>query len=231
MKVLCPFHDDNTPSMHVYGEWAYCFVCATSCPSEDLKIEGRAPKESPLKVDIEQKLSHVDRLGHKLLRGGLDFPVDDKGYYIVWPDRSYYKRRNWGESKDRYSSPSGVSKPLFIMPDGPHLLVIEGEINALTVKLLNPPGMTICSPGPANDFPRYMKEYLKYSKITLFVDYDPPGVVFGCLVRDELLKKHRACNIVALKKDFNDVLCQEGYSALKESFYSQMGMPRQATMP
>jgi hypothetical protein len=29
-KVLCPFHDDHTPSCHIYHDHFYCFVCGAS---------------------------------------------------------------------------------------------------------------------------------------------------------------------------------------------------------
>jgi len=36
-KCLCPFHDDNDPSLHNYGTNAFCFSCGRSCDIIDLE--------------------------------------------------------------------------------------------------------------------------------------------------------------------------------------------------
>jgi DNA polymerase I-like protein with 3'-5' exonuclease and polymerase domains len=50
-KILCPFHDDHTPSLHIYpGEddpHYHCFVCGAHGHLDELEIDWRPALESP----------------------------------------------------------------------------------------------------------------------------------------------------------------------------------------
>lgn len=214
-KILCPVHNDHEPSMHIYGKYAYCFVCHANMLASELNIpEGRTiPKPEP--TNIEERLKYIRTLPTKIIRG-LQLPYDNSGYYITWNNAAYYKRRNF-EGRTRYIAPSGVKPPLFVCPGTEtHLLVVEGELNALSLFESSYGEYKICSPGPASDFMRHIKYYLGYSKITIIADHDAPGIVFGCQLKELLHKANKQCTLVLMTEDFNRILQDKGEQAVRE---------------
>lgn len=218
-KILCPAHEDHEPSMHVYGDMGFCFVCKASIPIAELNIpENKIPKPEP--TNVAERIKYIQSLPTKIIRG-LQLPYDNSGYYIVWPNQNYYKRRNF-EGKVRYIAPSGVKPPLFVCPGtSTHLIICEGEINALTLYnciSMNEYEYKVISPGPASDFLRHIKYYLSYSKITIIADYDAAGIVFGYQLKDLLLKNKKRCTLALMRDDFNRILQDKGEQAVRDKF-------------
>lgn len=222
MKVLCKFHNDTIPSMHIYGLWAYCYVCKTQCPTEELDLPEYAkliPKKDPTNVIV--MLKHIKTLPTQIIRG-FKLHYDERGFYIIWPEGNYYKRRNF-EGRVRYTAPSGIKPPLFVYGGtSKHLVVIEGELNAMSAYRASWSDYKIVSPGPASDFMRHIRFYNYYQKITLILDHDAAGVVFGCQLKETLLKSGKHCNLVTVKQDFNDTLVKHGEEAVREDFERYM---------
>lgn len=231
-KILCPYHNDTTPSMQIYGDWSHCFVCKANVKTSELNLPGNIKeiraKKNP--TNIPDRMRYIQSLPIQEIRG-INFHFDDRGYYITWPGKNFYKRRNFDGTDNRYVSPVGVPKPLFVYPgSAKHLLIIEGEINAITLHNSLYGDFKICSPGPASDLLRYIKYYLEFNRITIFVDRDAPGVVFGSQLKDLLLKNNKHVQLVALEKDFSDVFMEEGEEKLIELFENEMGMSSKPTM-
>jgi len=42
-KILCPFHDDHSPSLHVYPDGLYCFTCGRQVTALQVLTEGGVP--------------------------------------------------------------------------------------------------------------------------------------------------------------------------------------------
>lgn len=44
-KIVCPFHDDHAPSLHIYSDHYHCFVCGAHGDHLDwlCRVEGLAP--------------------------------------------------------------------------------------------------------------------------------------------------------------------------------------------
>lgn len=49
-KILCPFHDDHTPSLHVYEDGLYCFVCGAQASA--LKVLMAQGHSFPDAIDL-----------------------------------------------------------------------------------------------------------------------------------------------------------------------------------
>lgn len=218
-KINCPYHDDANPSMHVYEEYAHCFVCGAHARNDKIGVKGDVQvKKRP--TDIKGVMEYIRGLPIERIRG-LDFPTDNKGYYIVWPTNDFYKRRNTSGDL-RYSGPRGARPPLFLYQGSKRLIVVEGEINVCTIHTIVRPDHTICSPGSASEFKRHIKEYMKYDEITLILDHDAAGIVFGLEIKEMLLKTGKRTRLVTVRTDYNDVLQEQGPEAVKLQFERDM---------
>lgn len=208
--------------MHVYqsdtGPVGYCFVCRTRADlsKENLPVLAvRGSKKEP--TDILDMLDYINTLAVKKIRG-LELPYDDYGYYIQWPNAPFYKRRNWIGSQ-RYSAPNGHKAPLYIVPGlARGLILIEGELNALTLVRATTMSSTVCSPGSASNFMRYYSEYLQYSRVMIVCDFDAAGVVFAHQLKEKLLSAGKHVSMNPVHKDFNQTLQDGGPAAVIEQF-------------
>ena len=162
-KLPCPRHVDKTPSLAVADNgWAHCFSCGWNIPSNRLPGFEKEPEpgeeveEGEKYVeDIEASIRRIEALPRQRIRG-LVLPYDGNSYYIVFPDRNYYRRRFHAANAHggKYRSPAGVSRPAFVLKGADAAgvcLFVEGEINALSIKEVCPE-ITVCCPGGAADF-------------------------------------------------------------------------------
>ena len=211
--------------MHLYEEFAFCFVCKIKVPlSEVVDVETiRKIKKAP--EDIKEAVEYITSLLPHSVRG-LSLPQDDTGYYILWPDKSYYKKRLF-RGDLRYMGPRGHRAPLLSFPGSEvfNLVLVEGELNALSLRYAvgDDHRYTIASPGSCGEFLRHLDKYLTYTNITVIVDLDPPGVVYGLELKKELLKHGKRVQLVAAEKDYNQILTEEGKEALKK-IAEEMGL-------
>jgi len=218
-KINCPSgtHEDRTPSCAVYEDGSgYCFACNVTFKSiaEPVDIP---PKEVENLDDSLRTIDTLPTMEHR----GLWFPYTNRGYYIVWPKRDYYKLRLWAPRPEepKYFGTKGHKKPWFVLkPPVPVkvCIVTEGEINALSIsKLL--PDLTVISPGGASNFhDSEMKSkvelFRKYDTIIVLVDADKAGVE-GAMKFHTLVKPH--CLDVRIK------LMEEDANALLQSSNGQ----------
>lgn len=219
-RVICPnpLHKEKTPSFvaHPSGKFWKCFGCGYLEWSEHAS-EGERKEES-YKEDLEESLRYVETLP-EVSRRGLVFRQDSRGYYITWPSRTYYKLRLADtDSGSKYRCPIGHRKPLFadLLRKTNVLWIIEGEINALSFRLVSDDD--VVSPGGCSDFARddYLTSYQGYDRVIMVVDYDKAGVQAIQALKPKLVK---FCPDVAthlVKQDFNEVLCERGKDALKK---------------
>lgn len=226
-KINCPdpAHTDNTPSCGVYSDGsAYCFGCFKYF--KNVGLPGTIKKEVP-KESIEETYKYIDTLP-KVTYRGLEFPHDNNGYYITWPDRSYYKLRSWTatDSASRYKSPSGHSSKWLYLEgkEVGQLFIVEGEINAISLhKAYNK--SSILSPGSAaglgdQKIQRNLDFFRVYNSIIVFSDNDKAGVI-GALKCKEILKEvNLNIRITLLDKDFNELLVEGGIHAIQEKLKS-----------
>lgn len=228
---MCLWHKEDTASLAIFETYYKCFGCMKTGPLSDLEAEDLpkitlSNKKVRYTEDIHKELSRIRSLPLKKVRG-LDLHCDDTYYYILWHDADYYKKRHITDKKSKYRCPSGYQKPLFVTPGSyPDLLIVEGEINALTVYLMRP-DLKIISPGGCNDFLRYKYYYLEYRNIFLAHDADQAGTLGALKFRDEMKALGKRVHLVPLSKDYNDILTMDGEIALRREIEKISTMQRE----
>jgi hypothetical protein len=218
MKILCPFHKEDTPSCHVYPDGiAYCFGCARAFRAKKAGVSELPEAREP--EDPAPMLEYIGALPTKQIRG-LELPFDERGYYLVFPGGNYYKLRLW-EGKTRYIGPRGQKPPLFIAGLGSSEwgLFVEGEINALSLAQACPE-LTVVSPGAASQFnqeacKKYLQSVVSCSKILVIADADAPGCKAVIEAVAAFAGQAREVKWLTMEKDANEVLQAEGKAALR----------------
>lgn len=237
-RILCPFHEERTPSCVLYHDHYRCYSCGAYGPLSKIGLEGK-PYVKPEKEDLKRTLEYIASLGLSPIRG-LSLPVDSGGYYIVWPGNDYYKKRN-AFSEPKYLCPKGHSKPIFVPYKAANrrLAIVEGEINALSLSTIKP-NYTVCSPGgvgsfTGKDYEKYCNFYLQYNSYIVIVDKDGVGVDAAINLQRKLLQHSHDVTIVALEEDCNELLCHGRleermgmYSRLRPEQRQAVQTPREA---
>lgn len=230
-KINCPAgtHEDRTPSCAVYEDGSgYCFSCQTyfnQVQSYSLTIQSHGKTIQP--DNLEEAFKYIDSLPHVEHRG-LSFPYDNAGYYVVWPDKSYYKKRAWpAPDVVKYIGPKGHTAPWFIVVDRPthqKLIFVEGEINALSLAnvLGSDSGYNIISPGSLSGFvdsrlKKSCKLLSRYSKIILMLDSDR-GLEPALKCKRLLSELVPDIQIILMDEDWNDLLVKYGKEKAQEKF-------------
>lgn len=221
-KVHCPAHEDDTPSMHLYEDRGWCYVCNYSCPVEDIAPGYRHVKKEP--EDVKSKIEYIRNLPIKPVRG-VRLHHDNLGYFILWPKLEYYKYRRFNEDGGpRYIGPRGVRAPflLFDANSAKALILVEGELNAISLRVAYPNHkVAIASPGSCAEFSRHYKEYLNFQYICIIVDYDNPGVGHGLALKQRLLKDKKNVELIAMSPDYNDILQSSGVDGVQKEAEKQ----------
>lgn len=230
-KINCPFHTDKTASLALYEDHAHCYGCGwhgplSALPEDKVKKDYAGtfgaifPKS---RENMPQTMDRIAALPRKVIRG-LELPYDSKGYYIVYPDVSYYVRRNWdGDAASKYHNPAGHPKQLLKLGSaGAELVVVEGQLNALSAAGLG----HIVSPGSAQDLlsEKLFNYCLQFSRIAVIVDKDPAGVIAGLKLKDKLITAGKRCIIYPMPRDLNDILVQDGKEAVEEEVKRAVAM-------
>lgn len=211
--------------MHVYSDGAHCFVCGYNCSLEEVTNEvpieelKKLQKKEPEKV--EEKIKEIEKLP-KVQTRGLHLHTGNFGYYIVWPDKSFYKLRRYDDTP-RYVGPRGKQPPLFRIESkskaNQAVVITEGELNALSLKAAYPEFLPeIVSPGSATELSRHIKDYLRFKTIIIVVDKDPAGVYYGLELVKALRGRNKRLLLIPLEKDFNQLLQDGGPELVKQVF-------------
>lgn len=223
-KVNCEKHPDNTPSLALYSDGSgYCFSCQTRFSDIGEKV---FTVPEPLE-DMDESVKRILELPTTSVRG-LDLHFDNMGYYIVWPDKSYYKHRQWlvGEGYPKYRNPKGVPQPWLTLTKPkpnltqPYCVIIEGEINAMSLNAVRPDIDVYC-PGSAGAF-KLNKSTItftaleSYDKIFLVADKDTAGISAVLKLKKEIIEYNPWVELKLVKPDYNDILQQNGKEGLKK---------------
>lgn len=220
-KVLCPFHSEQTPSCVIYAELMYyrCFGCGrhghiSELPDSELaelEVSDFIPKP---KENMAEKMTYIKGLPIQIHRG-LPFHTNGSGFYIVWPDNSYYLKRFTNGSEPKYVGPSGHDRPLFRAKAvrSSTLVLVEGELNALSIaKCID---ANIVSVGGVGNFThkrlnKHLYEFNRYEKIVILLDDDPAGTL-GAIEASAYFKSlNKDVVVCLLKQDMNAVMTNEG---------------------
>lgn len=230
-RIVCPFHktdkgeSENTPSCVLYPSHFYCFACGAHGPLSKLG-EGaeQAPTREVPKENLERALARIQSLPQEVVRG-LRMPVDERFYYVVWPHAKFYKKRRKDGVGAKYIAPAGHPVPLFKARAKGHplLLVVEGELNALSIAQTRLKA-DIVSPGGTGSFglEKHLTFYRRYDKIKLLVDSDAAGVRAAIELKEDLLDHTPHVEIVLMSKDANDLLQELGAEGLQRELETML---------
>lgn len=223
MKVICPNpdHKEDTASFNIYPSgWGHCFGCGYRAKV----AEGTEEIEKYVKPeDLHYSLTRIANLPKKTIRG-LDLPYDDIGYYIVWPDNSYYKVRLFDSSSHsgKYRGAKGITKPWYKWISGQNrLIIVEGELNAKSL-IESVTGYDVISPGGSGDFystvgKKEVQALYPYNEILVIVDKDAAGAKAGIEVKSLLVRAgHDNVKIELWETDANSILEIYGKEELKK---------------
>lgn len=226
-RIKCPVHTpDNTPSAVIYEDgWLHCYSCGhhVRVTVSQLSEEPEAPKHVE---DLDATRRYIDNLPRRNIRGG-SFPCDSNGYYLQYPGSNYYKFRIFTEGANKYRSPVGHPKPLFVAKDTDtdSGIVVEGEFNALAMARIAE--CSVVSPGAATDFnsAQLLQWVLRRSMLVVMVDCDKAGGIAAIQLASQLKKHGIVYTIVMVKRDADEVLCDEGEEGLRQ-YAASVGVPR-----
>lgn len=223
-RYLCPRHLEATPSAIVYGNGFHCFGCGAHGPVTELGLPAGERIEVTYVEDLSVSIARIKSLPRRVHRG-FSLHSNDVGYYLLWPNDTYYKFRllNVDAPGGKYRGPSGHKKPWFEVslnnPD--KVVLVEGEFNALSLNKVCK-DISVVSPGGAGDFysksgEKELTKYASFSIVHLVVDEDKAGAQAAIEAASRL--KVRGCNNVKIhlvKKDFNEILVYGGEDELRK---------------
>ena len=222
MKRKCPAHKDTNPSLHVYPDHTYCYVCGYRGKPEEILSQSEFLNLRAEPTDIPEMVEYINGLPKTNIRG-LYLPTDNTGFYILWPDNKFYKKRVF-TGKNRYIGPRGHKvPPLILKGHSKNLVIVEGELNALSLKQVGV-AATIISPGSATELTKHLPKYLTFDNISIIVDKDIPGVVWGLQLKDELIKHNKRIELITLETDYNETLQKEGEAGLFKKYKKDVGL-------
>lgn len=229
-RILCPNpdHIESTPSFVIYPNGVgHCFGCGYRKYSSRIQaLYSHYGMDTIEAEDLEETFSYINTLPRKSVRGLL-LPSDERSYYVCWPGDTYYKRRFLETaSGPKYIGARGHKKPLFVLSgeDEKQAFIVEGEINALSVKEAFP-GITVISPGGCGDFTSdkqdsYLQYYLSFSNIVVVMDSDNASREALIRFASKLYsrKGNQRISPITVDMDANDMLQQFGVQKLKDEF-------------
>lgn len=226
-RIICPFHAEKTESLVQYeGGW-FCYgACHKRYTSEEVEtkigVKYEYEEQETETEDLNERFEYIRSLPNEAHRG-LIFPTDARGYFICWPNGTYYKYRVQNPGKgSKYLGPRGIKPPLFWgkQRNRSQLAIVEGEINALSVAEVMPE-WDVCSPGSATMFnainlSKYLTIFLKYTKIIVILDRDTAGTKGLIESKAFFLYKHPFVDYIQIKPDANEVLVESGKEELRK---------------
>ncbi len=117
-RMRCLWHNEKTASLVQQKNGWYCFgICRKLYSNAEVEAKTGGVYEyddsEDFKEDLEQAYSYIDSLPRLRIRG-FDLPADNNGYFIVWPNKAYYKYRRFSPGAGpKYIGAKGHRVPLF----------------------------------------------------------------------------------------------------------------------
>jgi hypothetical protein len=203
---LCPFHDENTPSFHVWPDHYHCF--GSGCGKHGDIIDLYQHRHN---CDFTEAARHF---GHDASRANdiaaiYDY-LDEKGKLVKQILRYNYPKR----FKVRHKLPTGewdFHRPEKLVPyhldeivkaEG-EIWIAEGEKDADTLRSLHL--VATCNPFGGGKWPQYFDQYFHGRTIYICPDTDKGGQDHCQDVGKKLLHVAREIQVVNIPNEFKDV--------------------------
>lgn len=229
-RIRCPWHNEKTPSLVRRKSDYYCYgSCTKAYTLQEVAAKGIAleyEEDDECQENLEEKFNYITSLPRREIRG-LIFPADTSGYYICWPDKSYYKYRLFEPGRGgKYLSPKGHFPTPFWTRKllSGTVYVVEGEINAMSIAEAMP-SVSVVSPGSASMFKSERLQKLltilkEYSTVIVVLDDDPAGIKGYIEARAAFMYKLPFVKYLLIKPDANEIL-SESKEKLRETLQRQ----------
>ncbi len=200
--------------MQVYHDGGFCFVCGKQAKLSELGGVDAPPEREP--EDLTPMIEYIEGLTPIGVRG-LVLPADKYAYYLLWPEKNYYKARYFKEGEGgRYRNPVGHRQPLFVANEvgSKTCLLVEGEFNALSFALAVPE-LDVVSPGASGNFSKnqlkqHLHSMLKYDILCIVVDEDAPGARAALEALPLLRRLGVQVTTWLMPVDANEILTSDG---------------------
>lgn len=214
--------------MSVYEDGAYCYACAYRDNNINLSAFPQHRRVQTSYADLTAETMRIQLLPMAPIRG-LSLPVDETGYYLLWPEKTYYVKRFY-KGEPKYKGPSGIPRPVFraCHSGSDKCIIVEGEFNALSLTMACS-GIDIFSPGGANQFcvgasKEFLPIYCLYDSILLIADDDEAGANGIQSFKKLLEARGKKPKAVLMSRDANDILVNDGKEELKKTIEEALGM-------
>lgn len=235
-RILCPQHKEDTPSCVLYPDGVYhCFGCGAHGLSKDLKgLEDGTVTAKVEQADLEAELKRIHSLPVQSVRG-ISLHTDSSYYYVVWPNRGYYKKRAIAERQGfpKYQCPAGHPKPIWYTQPilgSKVLIVVEGEINALSIQAACPQYSIWC-PGGTGDFysrsaPARLQDisFRNYVQCLVLTDRDSAGAIACIKFKALAAGLGPQIDCFLMPKDANEILQETGTTGLRKEIERYLGL-------
>lgn len=228
-RIKCLWHQESTPSLIQYRNGWRCFgACQKTYSHEEVEsLLGKEFDKEGLefddKEDIKESLEYIKTLPTKTIRSIPNLLEPPQGgFYVVWPDSTFYKYRQPYGKEPKYLGPKGHKPPLFwgLRKNSKSLFLIEGELNCLSLAQAFPES-DHCSPGSATMFTsknleQYLTQFVGYDTLTVVLDNDTSGIKALIETKALFLYKLPFTKYILMDEDANEILCKYGKERLRE---------------
>ena len=205
LVVLCPFHDDHNPSMHIERSTGryYCFSCRAKgnfitfekvfnkdqSLDNGKKIKSKQFTKYSLEEYASEKLLDKDYLKEKFGlyndKNRLVIPYfNEEGTHLY--NKYRYGNKNFNSDKNIELSLYGLQNIKFIKECG-YVILVEGESDVHTLTYCGYPVLGV--PG-ANAFKEEWYKYIKDLAITIYKEPDDGGKNFAVFIYNLLIKNN-----------------------------------------
>jgi len=217
MIGLCPFHQDNNPSMHVNTEKQtyYCFTCGAGGSVIDwlMQMKGIGIKDAMYELAQEAGISDEPRQ-ETTYRYKDEYGRDVMQVKRIQDGRKKRFVQSHNEGGKQLPGIKGVKRVLFRCDkwhDKPEIEICEGEKCVAAFEAMG--YHATCNPGGANGWLDSYASYLKDKHVTIWPDRDAAGEKWCDAVMaslGEIPASIRICRVPAPYNDVADIAIAKG---------------------
>jgi len=225
-KVLCPFHDDHTPSGSVYekdGVWRYkCFACDVSGDIFDIRAKAQ---DVDVRAILKEANGNNGATKVKRERIAVHDYKDENGNIVYHVDRFNTGQKCLPRLPGATKYGIGQTKRVLynldrlINSNGQPVSICEGEKDCDI--LTEHDSLAVCCPFGAQKWKPEYNQYFTGRKVYLFADNDEPGEKHVEQVARSLWKIAGEIKIVSFRDkrqgyDVSDYISEHGFEKFRQ---------------